>query len=193
MNTAEPSFYDEEIRKLYEEDRMTMKGISKKLHIAVGKVYNRLKYMGVHTRKNSDYPVSEKVRETWREIGRSRKGYKMTDAQKKKMSIAAKERFMRKGHGTRFLGGIRHRSDGYIGIYMPFHPNAASDGYVMEHRLVMERCIGRYLCENEVVHHINYNRSDNRIENLKLMTASEHMSLHMKERYKHGRNGLSIR
>ena len=50
----------------------------------------------------------------------------------------------------------------------------------------MERNIGRYLSEDEVVHHINNTRDDNRIENLKLMTKHEHMSMHMIERHSKG-------
>ena len=53
---------------------------------------------------------------------------------------------------------------------------------MFEHRIVMERLIGRFLNESEVVHHINHNRSDNRIENLKLMKRSDHCSFHMKLR-----------
>lgn len=53
----------------------------------------------------------------------------------------------------------------------------------MEHHLVMEKHIGRSIKPGEVVHHINKNREDNRIENLQLMTFSDHMSLHMKERW----------
>lgn len=38
--------------------------------------------------------------------------------------------------------------------------------------------------EDECVHHINHKRDDNRLCNLRLMTKSEHMSMHMKERFK---------
>ena len=48
------------------------------------------------------------------------------------------------------------------------------------HRIVMEGHIGRQLERTEVVHHINGNIHDNRIENLQLMTLSEHSRMHMK-------------
>ena len=75
-------------------------------------------------------------------------------------------------------GGITY-SNGYRYIYSPNNPNANHVGYVMEHRLVMEDKIGRFLdLKNEVVHHINKNRKDNRIENLVLMTRAEHLKHH---------------
>lgn len=47
-----------------------------------------------------------------------------------------------------------------------------------EHRLVMEMREARRLGPNEVVHHINGNRSDNRLENLELVSRSEHSRAH---------------
>ena len=61
---------------------------------------------------------------------------------------------------------------------------ANKDGYVMEHILIMEDAMGRYITRDEVVHHKNHKRDDNRIENLELMTFNAHASLHMKERWK---------
>lgn len=63
-------------------------------------------------------------------------------------------------------GGKCKHGDGYILTYNPKHPFCTKDGYVMEHRLIIEKQIGRYLHRWEVVHHINKTRDDNRPENL---------------------------
>lgn len=57
---------------------------------------------------------------------------------------------------------------------MPDHPYANSNHYVLEHRLVMEKHLGRYLVKGEDVHHINSNRKDNKIKNLRLMIHNDH-------------------
>jgi hypothetical protein len=59
-------------------------------------------------------------------------------------------------------------------LYLPEHPSKKKDGYVMEHRVVMEKLLGRYLTRDEVVHHLNGKKADNRPNNLKLMLKKVH-------------------
>jgi DNA-binding transcriptional ArsR family regulator len=63
---------------------------------------------------------------------------------------------------------------GYYMVFAPDHPNARADGYILQHRYVMSRHLGRPLEKYEVVHHINGDTRDNRIENLRLMKHGEH-------------------
>jgi hypothetical protein len=68
---------------------------------------------------------------------------------------------------------------GYIKVLAHDHPHKDSSGYVMEHRLIVEAEIGRYLDPNEVVHHIDKNTSNNGIENLYLfMSGADHTRYH---------------
>ena len=60
--------------------------------------------------------------------------------------------------------------DGYVLITAPAgHPHARQDGSILEHRLVMEQCLGRPLEEWEIVHHKDGNRGNNSWENLELL------------------------
>lgn len=80
-----------------------------------------------------------------------------------------------KHHGS-WKGGRRMDRDGYILCHCPSHPGANHQGCVREHRLVMEQMIGRYLDPQEVVHHKNGKKDDNRPENLELFSKnSEHL------------------
>lgn len=76
----------------------------------------------------------------------------------------------------RWKGGIKIENQ-YKYIYCPTHPFCVK-GYVAEHRLVMEKHLGRTLLQSEIIHHINGNKLDNRIENLMCVSRGEHNKLH---------------
>lgn len=84
----------------------------------------------------------------------------------------------KKGKISNNWKGGRSKKDGYILIWSPTHPHNKG-GYVAEHRLIMEKHIGRILTSKEVVHHINCVVDDNRIENLQLFANNNlHLNHH---------------
>ena len=73
-------------------------------------------------------------------------------------------------------GGIQKDDDGYILIYFPSHPYATAAGYVREHRLAIESKLRRYLLPGEVVHHVDGDRANNQLSNLRLFaTNADHL------------------
>jgi len=73
-------------------------------------------------------------------------------------------------------GGREITASGYVRLWI------SRTERVMEHRLVMEQHLGRKLNRDEIVHHINGNRADNRLANLQLMTHSQDQLLHSQGR-----------
>lgn len=71
-------------------------------------------------------------------------------------------------------------ANGYKTVLANDHPLRDNKSRVREHRLMMESHIGRLLNRNELVHHLNGDKTDNRIENLAIINQAEHMSLHHK-------------
>ena len=119
-----------------------------------------------------------------------RKGHKVNFGKHHSKQTKIKIALAQKGSkGNNWKGGKYNTKQGYILIKKPEHPFCDNQGYVREHRLVMEKHLRRYLTPEEVVHHrgerypINSikNRQDNRIENLQLFANdAEHKKLHKK-------------
>lgn len=92
---------------------------------------------------------------------------------------------------ARAIGSTRvHSQSGYI-------EEKTSNGWRRQHIAVMERHLGRMLLPDEVVHHRNETKTDNRFENLELMKAGEHTRAHNTgktfsiERLRNIRNGIA--
>ena len=169
----------EMLEKVYIQEERPMHECAEILGISVGTVFNYIKKYGIDSRPAMTEKTKQKISES--KIGKHHKrGYKISEETKRKISDSRKGKFV---HPSHFGGHKKKRSDGYVAIYCPEHQKANKDGYVMEHILVMEEAIGRHLAEEEVVHHKNHKRDDNRLENLELMTFRDHAKLHMKERW----------
>lgn len=114
------------------------------------------------------------------------KGKHLSDEHKRKVSEALKgikraPEFCKKlGDRSRgekchwWKGGRFKDKIGYVRIYKPKHPNAVNGRYILEHRFVMEKGLGRYLEKWEQVHHKNGIKDDNRLENLELVNRNNH-------------------
>jgi len=172
-------------KKGYKTWNKGMKGVyhlwDKKTHPMKGKVSS---FKGKHH--------SEKVKSMIRKRMLGNKiwlGRKHTEEAKEKMkesalgrkaSIETKEKMSKSR--LKLKGGKTKSKLGYIKILSKNHPNKDTHGYVFEHRLVMEKSIGRYLTKKEVVHHKNEIRDDNRIKNLRLFkNCGEHKKFHLKQ------------
>lgn len=77
-------------------------------------------------------------------------------------------------------GGKKLNKKGHLLVLKKGHPLADKNGYVLEHRYLMCEHLGRILTPKEIVHHKNHIKTDNRIENLEIMSNAEHTILHHK-------------
>ena len=169
----------------YNTGKFSISMLSEKYGISKGKMYYMLRDAGcVFTRKKRKEPSPDE----WEHRSKAQKGKTISEAQRRIISEKNSCNF----NGMNGYGHTKDHNKGYVLAYVPKHPKAHRDGYVMLHTVLMERHIGRYLEPNEVVHHINHDRKDNRLENLKLMDKKEHMKMHMTERHEKRRNDLSI-
>lgn len=176
---------DDELASLYWGKGLSGIEIAEMFGVSPAAISLRMKKAGIKTRHSSDYPPTEKQKQAWIANGKNMSAHPN--------AMAARSKNGKKNTGRRkradydFGGHEKKRGDGYIKVYVPNHPHCTSDGYVMKHILVIEQALGRYLTDKECVHHVNHIRDDNRLENLRLMTKSAHMSMHMKERHENRR------
>jgi hypothetical protein len=69
----------------------------------------------------------------------------------------------------------------YLFAVVPEHPYKYAHNYVLAHRVIMENYLKRLLDVDEIVHHKNTNKFDNRIENLQVLTRRQHSKQHRQD------------
>ena len=108
------------------------------------------------------------------------------DERKKQKSNEVQKKY-RNGQMTHMKQVWEETSKRITGKSNPRYRHGHKNGYEMckvngswkpTHRVIIEQHLGRKLKKDEVVHHINHDKLDNRLENLKVMTISEHIKYH---------------
>ena len=157
--------------------------IAESLGINHSTLSKHLKEYGVHVPSRRD-----SIKNVWKNHKHNRLGMKgeLCPVYGRKMTEEhrAKMRPIWDARGDQLRHYKKAHSGGYVLIYRPEHPAADRGGYVLEHRVVMEDYLGRLLLDDEVVHHKNEDKQDNRLENLELTTRSEHAITHIELRRK---------
>lgn len=160
------------LESLYIEMKKSIPMIAHELGISQSTVRNRLLYYGIPLRRRL-----EAIRIAAAEGRLSPRG-----RVRKPMSAEARQRIReaRLRYGEEKAVGVTLKPNGYVEYTRGPHKGRSV------HDVLMEQMIGRPLAKNEIVHHINGKRDDNRPENLALMTRSEHSRAHVMERLASG-------
>lgn len=156
----------------------TVRQVATAFGTSSGQMYYLLRNAGCKFRKAGMPPGWHPSPEAIKRSAEKRRGMKRSDETRRRLSEVRKCSY----NGLNGYGHTKLHPRGYVLTYAPLHPKAHKDGYVMLHTVIIEQNIGRYLYPDEVVHHKNHIRDDNRIENLELMKKNDHCSMHAKER-----------
>lgn len=156
----------------------SLRMISKEYGLERTSLSKALKDCGVYVPSRS-----EAAKNTWKNHTHPHKGKKgqasyMYGRHPTPEAVARQKAAVSGPNNYHWSGGRKKHSGGYVLVYAPDHPHRDRNGFVLEHRIVMENALGRILDESEIVHHKNLIKNDNRIENLQVMKRDEHARLH---------------
>ncbi len=112
-------------------------------------------------------------------ISAAKKGIPHTAEARAKMSAAHRGRTFPKGAEAPQWKGGRHVDGARVFLHVGTdHPMASATGYVLEHRLLMAHAINRHLRPAEHIHHIDQDRMNNSLDNLVIVSRSQHTRIH---------------
>lgn len=74
--------------------------------------------------------------------------------------------------------------EGYKQVYRPKDPDARPNGYTPEHRYIARKKYGNELTSDLIIHHVDGNKLNNDIDNLKMVTPKEHYKIHNSKKRK---------
>jgi len=168
-----------DVVRLYEAGR-TQYEVAIMLGLSQGTICQRLRVAGIPARTRWDHYATQPVQEAFRlyrsglNCGHVSRIVGVTPAavrarlRKAGVTIRPAKPTPLSGPDNPAWKGGRFKSDGYIWVSIGSKRRAA------EHRLVMERSLSRQLTKQEIVHHLNGVRDDNRLDNLVVTTLKNH-------------------
>lgn len=151
-----------------------MKAIATQLQRSDATVLFYMREYGIESRPQNQLKGKTKSKIAIENHRKALLGRRHTEEHKAKISATHKGRT----HDWTTKRRIQH---GYISLFEPENPMSNKGGYVYEHRKVMAESIGRPLLKTELVHHVNGIKTDNRLNNLQIVSRFEHAQIHSGE------------